>query len=193
MPNIDGLVLTVVETQVRATDTSVMLKIADVIRKKCDKYKKSLIVRTFVWYPEEYANVMSAVNQLPADTVIMSKCVPQDWQMRGGYAAEIGNVGGRAQIVEFDACGEYFLRDNVANCMPELLKQHFDHDMKHNISGICVRVDRDNSSVLHEPSEVNLWALGMLAAGATDKVDDIWSAWATNRFGAPPRRVSSGL
>ncbi len=183
VPNIDGLVLTVVETQVRATEPAVLKKLVEVVRAKCDRYKKSLTVRTFVWYPDEYADLMSAVAQLPQDTLIMSKCVPQDWQMRGGMAREIGNVGGRPQIVEFDVAGEYFLRDHVSNCMPDLLKAQFDYGLGKNISGICVRVDRDYVNVLNHPAEVNLWALGLLAAGASDNLDEIWSAYTVNRFG----------
>lgn len=184
IPNVDGLTLTVVETSVRATDTPVMLKLADLLRAKCDKYHKQLQVRTFVWYPDEFTDVMAAINQLPKDTVIMSKCVPQDWQMRGTNASDLGNVGGRPQIEEYDVCGEYWLRDRVANCMPALLKRQFDYGLSKGIDGICVRVNRDNASVLDQPSEVNLWALGMLADGATDNLDDVWKAWATNRFGA---------
>jgi hypothetical protein len=184
IPNIDGLCLTVVETQIRITDAKVMAKLVGVIRRACDRHGKSLQVRTFVWYPDEFAGVMAAVKQLPPDTVIMSKCVPQDWNIRGVDASEIGDVGGRTQIEEFDVCGEYFLRDYVANPMVPLLKRQFDYGIKHNISGICVRVDRDDNTVLNEPNEVNLWAMGMFADGATDKVDDVWNAWATNRYGA---------
>jgi hypothetical protein len=183
VPNVDGLVLTVVETYIRATDTNVMVKLAQLLREKCDKHHKSLIVRTFVWYPEEFKNVMAAVDKLPQDQVIMSKCVPQDWNLRGMDALEIGDVGGRPQIEEFDVAGEYFLKSTVPNCMPDLLKRQFDYGVSKGIQGICVRVDRDDASVLHEPNEVNLWALGMLASGAADNVDDIWQAWATNRFG----------
>jgi hypothetical protein len=114
----------------------------------------------------------------------MSKCVPQDWNLRGIDGLEIGDVGGRPQIEEYDVDGEYFMRDHVANCMPALLKRQFDYGIAHNISGICVRVDRDDTSVLDEPNEVNLWTLGMLASGASNNLDDIWSAWATNRYGA---------
>jgi hypothetical protein len=67
--------------------------------------------------------------------------------------------------------------------MPELLKKNFDYGMQHHVSGICVRVDRDDDNVLEQPNEVNLWTLGMLADGATDNLDEIWNAWATNRFG----------
>ena len=185
VPNVDGLCLTVVETQIRATNTPVLLKLVDLLRQKTSKYGKSLQVRTFVWYPDEYDSVMSAVDQLPKDTVIMSKCVPQDWQLRGMDAAEIGHVGGRPQIEEFDIEGEYFRRNAVANCMPALLKRQLDHAMENHISGICVRVDRDDDEVLNQPSEVNLWTLGMLAGGTTNNLDDVWKQWATNRFGAP--------
>jgi hypothetical protein len=184
IPNIDGLCLTVVETQVRATDTGVMLKLVDLINGKCRKYNKSLMVRTFVWYPDEFEHVMAAVNQLPRDMVIMSKYVPQDWNLRGMAASEIGAVGGRPQIIEYDAAGEYFRRNAVANCMADMLKRHFDYDMSKNISGICVRVDREDDNVLEQPNEVNLWTLGMLAGGASDNLDEIWKAWATNRFGS---------
>jgi hypothetical protein len=184
VPQIDGLCLTVVETQVRATDPAVLLRLCNLLRGECDKYNKSFMVRTFVWYPREFARVMAAVNQLPGDTVIMSKCVPQDWQLRGMDAAEIGNVGGRPQIEEFDVAGEYFLRNAVANCMCALLQRQFNYGLSHNISGICVRVDRDDDDVLEQPNEVNLWTLAMLAGGVTDNLNDVWRAWAFNRYPA---------
>lgn len=184
IPNVDGLCLTVVETQVRATDTQVMLKLVDLLQGKCRKYNKSLMVRTFVWYPDEFERVMAAVNQLPKDMVIMSKCVPQDWNLRGTDASEIGQVGGRPQIVEWDVAGEYFRRNFVANCMPEMLKRQFDYAAKTGAVGVCVRVDREDDNVLHQPNEVNLWTLGMLAGGVSGDVEETWNAWASNRFGA---------
>lgn len=184
VPNIDGLCLTVVETQIRATNTPVLLKLVALLRKKTEEYHKSLMVRTFVWYPDEFQSVMAAIDQMPKDTVIMSKCVPQDWQLRGINGPAIGQVGGRPQIEEYDVEGEYFRRNAVANCMPALLKRQFDYAIAHGVDGICVRVDRDNSEVLNQPSEVNLWTLGLLADGATNSLDDIWKQWATNRYGA---------
>jgi hypothetical protein len=183
LPNIDGLVLTVVETQIKATDTDLMLKLVNLLDDKCRKYKKQLVVRTFVWHPEELESVIPVVQQMPDDVVVMSKCVPQDWQMRGGNAAEIGAFGKRPQIVEYDVAGEYFLTNNVANCMVDRLKEQFEFGISKNVQGICVRVDRYDASVIWEPNEVNLWALGLLAAGATDNTDEIWSRWATYRYG----------
>ncbi len=183
IPNVDGLVLTVVETQERATATPIMLKLVDLVNRKCVEHGKFLVTRTFVWHPEELAEVMGAVEKMPKDMLIMSKAVPQDWQMRGGDAAEIGAVGGRPQIEEFDVAGEYFLKDAVANCMVDVLKRQFDYGVAKGIAGICVRVDRDDYDVLLQPQEVNLWALGMLAAGATDNGEEIWKSWAVHRYG----------
>ncbi len=184
IPNVDGLALTVVETQIRATKPPMLLRLCDLISKKCAEHNKSFMLRTFVWHPEELEGVMGAVKKLPPDTVIMSKSVPQDWQMRGAHPMEIGAVGGRPQIIEFDVEGEYFLHNAVANCMPELLKKQFDYAVSKGAQGICVRVDRADDSVLFQPSEVNLWALGMLASGASKSVDDIWNRWATYRYGS---------
>ena len=98
-PDIDGIVLTVVETQIRATDTPLMLRLVGILDEKCRKYGKMLIVRTFTWHPDELEGVLGCIRQLPEDVVVMSKCVPQDWQMWPIHNGAIGAVGDRDQIV----------------------------------------------------------------------------------------------
>lgn len=193
VPNVDGLVLTTVETQVNATYTPVMLKLVKLLDDKCRQHGKTLTVRTFVWYPDELEDVMATIRQMPADIPVMSKAVPQDWQMRGGHAAEIGAVGDRPQIIEWDVEGEYFLHNAVANCMVDRLKEQFDYGLKKNVQGICVRVDRADDNVLFEPSEVNLWALGLLAAGTTDSTDEIWARWSKFRYGDYGDRAAAAV
>jgi dienelactone hydrolase len=185
LPNIDGLVLTVVETQIRVTEPKLMTKLALLLRDKCRKYGKELTVRTFVWYPAELEGVRACVNQLPDDVIIMTKCVVQDWQMRGAHDPMIGHVGNHKQIIEYDVAGEYFLLDAVANCMPDVLKGCFDYDRHHGAAGIVVRADRyhSGSEVTDQPQEVNLCALGLWASGKADSVDEVWDRWATQRFG----------
>ncbi|MFQ3548732.1 MAG: hypothetical protein SNJ70_03145 [Armatimonadota bacterium] len=183
LPDIDGLVLTVVETQINAADTAIMNKITDIIDAKCRKYNKDFIVRTFTWRPDELEQVMGAVNSLPDDVIIMTKCNPQDWQIRGIHDPMIGKVGNREQIIEFDVAGEYFFLDHVANPMPDRMKHYFDYGIQNNIDGVCVRVNRVGTDIWLNPQEVSLWALGMFAGGMTDSVDDVWKAWATERYG----------
>ena len=192
-PEIDGIVLTVVETQVTATETEKMLRIVSILDEKCRKYDKELIVRTFTWHPDELRDVLSAIQRFPEDIPIMSKCVPQDWQMRGIRNKAIGAVGSRKQIVEFDVAGEYFLLDNVANAMPNLLKEQFDYGLSRGIDGICVRVDRWEAEAFHNPQEMNLWTLGLLASGQIHSVDQAWQSWTKRRYGAAAPAVQAAL
>ena len=69
-------------------------------------------------------------------------------------------MGGGRMTYEFDAAGEYFLRDNLANAMPGLLAGQLERAMhpkapttgveagpaKLPIQGICVRVDREEQA-----------------------------------------------
>ncbi len=184
LPDIDGLVLTVVETQYNATDPGLLGKLTEIIDQKTRKYDKDFIMRTFTWRPDELAEMMVTVEKLPSDVIIMSKCVPQDWQMRGTHNPTIGNVDGRKQIVEYDVAGEYFFTDHVANAMPALVKHYFDYGLTKGVDGVCARVDRGTAEVWLAPQEVNMWALGMLASGMTDSLEDIWHKWATERYGS---------
>jgi hypothetical protein len=120
---------------------------------------------------------------LPKDVIIMSKCVPQDWHLRSINGLELGRVGNHEQIEEWDVEGEYFGKNKLVNCMPALLQRQLAYGVSHGIEGICVRVDRDGQSVLHRPSEVNMWALGLLSSGQCNSVDDVWKTWATRRYG----------
>lgn len=183
IPDVDILVLTVTETQVHATNPKLFIPLVRFLDDKCQKYGKRLAVRTFVWHPEDLDSLMTTIQNLPQDVMVMSKCVPQDWHLRSINSPELGQVGNHGQIEEWDVEGEYFGLNKLVNCMPELLQRQFDYGMSRGIQGICVRVDRGNQSVLRQPSEVNMWALGLLATGRATTQDQIWKTWATNRYG----------
>jgi hypothetical protein len=183
IPDVDALVLTVTETQVHATNPELFLRLVRLLDDKCKRYGKKLHVRTFVWHPEDLSKLMTTIKDLPEDVIIMSKCVPQDWHLRSINGLELGQVGKREQIEEWDVEGEYFGLNKLVNCMPGLLERQLAYGMSQGIKGICVRVDRGNQSVLHQPSEVNMWALGLLASGQAGTVDDVWKIWAIHRYG----------
>jgi hypothetical protein len=183
LPDVDTLVLTVVETDIRITDAALMGKLVATLDAKCKKYGKQLVVRTFVWYPKEFEDVMNCVRKLPEDIVIMTKVVPQDWQMRGIDDKAIGAVGNHRQIIEYDLCGEYFQKTYLANCFPDQVIRQFNHGLSRGIEGVCARVDRADCDILGYPQEVNLWALGMAAAGQVRTVDKIWEIYANHYYG----------
>jgi len=183
VPDVDALVLTVTDTQVHATNPELFIRLVQLLDDKCRKYGKKLMVRTFVWHLEDLNNLMMTIEKLPEDVIIMSKCVPQDWHLRSINGLELGRVGNHEQIEEWDVEGEYFGLNKLVNCMPALLQSQFAYGMSQGIKGICVRVDRGDQSVLRQPSEVNMWALALLASGQTSTVDDVWKSWATHRYG----------
>jgi hypothetical protein len=184
IPDVDALVLTVTETQVHATNPALFQRLVRFLNEKCRKYGKKLHVRTFVWHPDDLDNLMRAVQELPDDVIVMSKCVPQDWHLRSIDAPELGQVGRHQQIEEWDVEGEYFGLNKLVNCMPALLQRQLAYGISKGIKGLCVRVDRGHQSVLHQPSEVNLWALGLLGSGRAETVEDVWKTWAFPRYGS---------
>jgi hypothetical protein len=193
IPDADALVLTVTETQVHATNPELFIRLVQFLDAKCKKYGKRLHVRTFVWHLEDLKNLMATLQQLPGDVIIMSKCVPQDWHLRSINGLELGQVGNHEQIEEWDVEGEYFGKNKLINCMPGLLQRQLAYGVKQGIRGICVRVDRDDQSVLHRPSEVNMWTLGLLSSGKCGSVDDVWKTWAARRYGKAGSAVIPAL
>lgn len=183
IPDVDALVLTVTETQIHATNPELFIRLVRLLDDKCKKYGKKLHVRTFVWHLEDLNNLMTTLKELPEDVVVMSKCVPQDWHLRSINALELGRVGNHEQIEEWDVEGEYFGLNKLVNCMPGLLQRQLAYGMSQGMKGICVRVDRGNQSVLNQPSEVNMWALGLLASGQASTVEGVWKTWAIHRYG----------
>jgi len=79
MPEVNTLVLTVVETQVKATDPELLRPLATTIKAACDRHGRGFILRSFVHHPEELDEVSDAISSLPDDITIMTKSVPQDW------------------------------------------------------------------------------------------------------------------
>ena len=190
LPEIDWLVLTVVESSVRVTDPRMLEHLARLIKRVCDDCDKQLIIRSFVWTLEEFEGVTAAIAKLPDDITVMTKYVPQDWHRADNHDPLIGHVGDKDQIVELDIAGEYFRGDTIAHCFAEELHQRFAYWQEKGVDGLSVRVDRGwhaythHDCILHQVQESNLWCLGQWMTGAAQDIDTPLIAWATARFGA---------
>jgi hypothetical protein len=173
-----------VESQLWVTgDAKVLTKLVTVINDECRKAGKKLIFRTFLWYVKEADVVMESLKNLPDDVIVMSKCVPQDWHLRGIDNPFIGKAGKRDQYVEFDTAGEYFKLDHVACARTDVLKRQLEYAEKNNCDGINVRVDRYGATPWGQAQEVNLWFLGLHASGQCKDEMEIWNRYATKTFG----------
>lgn len=194
LPEVDWLVLTVVESTVRVTDPAMLQHLVLMLREVCAETGKQLMIRSFVWTLEEFAGVRSAIEQLPDDVTVMTKYVPQDWHR--GVDAEgkafhdplIGQVGAKDQIVELDIAGEYFRGNQIAHCFAEELRQRWDFWTANGVDGLSVRIDRGwrayhhHDCILNEVQESNLWCLGRWMTGASDSIDEPLREWAAARF-----------
>jgi len=196
LPEVDRWVLTVVESRTRVTDPEILARLAVIINEACQSKCKQLVLRTFVWHPDEFEGVMAATKTLPPAVMMMTKVVPQDWHMRGPHDRAIGAVKPHEQILEFDIAGEYFYGNRVANCFPGTIAGQVAYGRSKGVMGVCVRVDRGSDDIFHMPQEMNLWALAAAAgcripgaphplpAGDEEMVEVVWRAWATHEFGA---------
>ncbi len=185
LPEVDYFVLTVVESDVRVTeDPDVLTKLVTIVNEECRKANKKLIYRTFQWHVEEAEVMMRSMSALPKDVIVMSKCVPQDWHLRGVNDIFIGKAGQRDQYIEFDIAGEYNKLTHVACAFTDVLKRQLDYARKNNCDGFAVRADRYGPSCYGQAQEANLWFLGLYGSGRCDDEQKIWQRYATELFGA---------
>jgi hypothetical protein len=194
LPEVDYFILTVVESQLWVSeDAEVLTKLVSVINDECHKAGKKLVFRTFLWYVKEADVIMKSLRDLPEDVIVMSKCVPQDWHLRGVDNPFIGKAGRRDQYIEFDIAGEYFKLTHVACARTDVLKRQLEFAARHHCDGISVRVDRYGSTPWGQAQEANLWFLGLYGSGRCHDEMKIWQRYATELFGpkAAPAMVEA--
>ncbi len=184
LPEVDYFVLTVVESDLWVTENvDVLTKLVTIVNDECRKANKKLVFRTFLWYVKEADVIMQSLTRIPGDVIVMSKCVPQDWHIRGVDSPFIGRSGKRGQFIEFDIAGEYNKLDHVACAFTDVLRRQLDYAQKHNCDGFAVRVDRYGATPWGQAQEANLWFLGLYGSGRSDDEQKIWRLYATELFG----------
>ena len=184
LPEVDYFVLTVVESQLWMTENAeVLTKLVTVINEECRKADKKLIFRTFLWYVKQFDVINETLKHLPDDVIVQSKCVPQDWHLRGVDNPFIGKAGQRDQFVEFDITGEYNKLGHVACAFTDILQRQLEYAAKNHCDGISVRVDRYGATCWGQAQEANLWFLGYWASGISIDPDKAWHDYAVASFG----------
>ncbi|MFP4434021.1 MAG: hypothetical protein ACLFTN_06110 [Phycisphaerae bacterium] len=188
LPEIDHLVLTVVEAGVDIADSKLLPRLVETINNACRRHDAQLILRSFVHHPEQHQQMADALRALPPDVAVLTKCVPQDWHMRADDDPLIGALGERTQYIECDIAGEYWQEDRLANAFTHILARQVRHWQANGADGISVRVDRGwkpwehQATVLNQAQEVNLWLLGLFATGETDSEDEVWRRFTAEHF-----------
>lgn len=187
-PELDNVILTVTESQRYIVQPELLEKLVGIVNQQCKANNMNLILRTFSHNIMQSEGIVKAIEYLPDDVTIMSKSIPQDWGLRGIHNPLIGNVSGKKQYVEVDTWGENASFQHVANCrIYSEFKPQFDHWNKNDIQGLSVRVTRDNTSVLNNAQEANVWFLGYATSGKSSDPDKAIYDFSENKFGSGNR------
>ena len=192
IPEIDGLVLTFIETGTYAEKqysnrlktneeklAAVVDAVADVV---INERGKKLYIRTFAYSKEEYANTVGCINHIKNDKVIlMMKETPHDFFLTHPNDPFIGKIN-KPTIVEFDTGNEYNGQGVIANTWPEYVtKRWTDFIKRPNVIGYVARTDRYGTT--NSANEILLYALKRSTENPEILPDQIYDEYISTRYG----------
>jgi len=194
-PEFDGLMLTFHETRYKIFDNrqveSILtmpqrfVRLINLLHEVCRAYDKTLIVRTFLYEPEELAWLREGLAGTSEEVIIQSKCVPHDWQPFYPHNPMIGAIPGRKMIIEFDGSSEYTGRNRIAYCNPEYFLMRWRYDRQFpEVMGYNARLDHAGFDAFFTPNQINLYTLSRVLQKPDITAEEIWTEWSNKTYGA---------
>ncbi len=194
-PGIDGLVLTMHETQQSVySDTKVsssispqrrVAKLIDEVGSICAGFGKDLIVRTFAYEPPQLWYIVKGLKLCKADIIVMSKCVPHDWHPFYPFNPALGNVGGKRQIVEFDLGNEYTGLSTIPYIDIDYVKKYLDYAVKQGVAGAVYRVERLAWRAVDTPNQAVIDISTKLLLDPEADHHTLYRQWLAAKYGKP--------
>ncbi len=193
IPEVDGLVLTTVETEVVIYDdvrvrsslppAERLLKLYTELLKVCKRHRKELWVRTFNSQPEGYFWTQQALKHAPKDIRVLTKHVFFDWWEYYPLNPLLGDVGDHVQVAEFDLCGQFhghayypwLLGDYLGYRVRQLVERHVD--------GAVARIAWHGRHSFGTPNEGNIWAFSKWLNEPGLSAREAYGDWARQRYG----------
>lgn len=194
VPNVDGLVLTFIETGARAENqysknltaseklSAVVDAIADVV---CKEYGKKLFIRTFAYTQAEYENIISCIDHIKShDVILMMKETPHDFFLTHPNNKYAGVIE-RPTIIEFDTSNEFNGQGIIANTWPQYILNRWSEYVRFpNIVGYVARTDRyGNTRLVGTPNEILLYALKRYTEDPSLTAEHIYDEFITDKYG----------
>jgi len=197
LPGLDGIVLTFHETPIMVFDVESDLPLAQRVAKlinhldaACKDAKRTLVVRTFAYTKDQVEGVAEAFAAIDPEVILMSKCVPHDWEVFYPHEPSIGQYPDRKQVIEFDPGAEFYGLGLVPYLYPEYLRFRLHYARERAAWGYVARVERiDYPCAVRGVSpesgsnELNLYALKRLAEDPAIEADQIWREYIVGRVG----------
>ncbi len=193
-PEFDGVVLTLQESQNKIfSETEVasalsgperIARLINTIDSVCVRHNKDLVVRTFVYEPEELDWVKEGIGLTDPRVIVQSKEVPHDWQPYYPSNPVIGAFPGRRQIVEFDVSSEFTGKNRIPYASPEYFADRWRYALSFpDVVGYVARLDHAGFDALFTPNEINAYTLYRLTEDSTITPGAIWYEWTSQRYG----------
>ena len=170
IPEIDGIVLTFIETGAHVedqyseempTDEEKLARLVDELASVLiDEYDMALYVRTFIYTQKELDTILKCLNLIEHDDItVMMKEVPHDFFLTHPVNEHIKEIN-RPVIIEFDGGHEFNGQGIVMNSfVGTALKRWKYYLQQPNVIGYVARTDRyGETTAIGRPHEVNLLA-----------------------------------
>jgi hypothetical protein len=115
---------------------------------------------------------------------VMTKETPHDFFLTHPVSSFVKDIKAPT-IIEFDAAHEYNGQGIIASIFPEThLKRWHYYDRLPNVIGYVARTDRwNNTSIINNPAEINLFAIKMAVENRNIHLDSIYHAFIADNYG----------
>ena len=197
VPEIDGLVLTFIETGAHVEDqhseklktdaeklAAVVNAVANVVVRE---HGLSLYLRTFMYTQQELDAILKMLELIEYEegVTVMVKEVPHDFFLTHPVNEYVGEID-RPTIIEFDAAGEYNGQGVIATTFVEMILKRWRYYQKQdNVVGYVARTDRyGDTSIIGKSGEIMLYALKRAAEESSVKAETIYDGFITETYGA---------
>jgi len=195
VPEVDGLVLTFIETGARAekqfseklqTGAEKLAAVVDAVAAVvCDELNKKLYIRTFAYTDEEYRNTIGCIEHIKNKNIIlMMKETPHDFFLTHPNDKYAGTIN-RPTIMEFDAGNEFNGQGILANTWPDYIIKRWSNLIKRpNVIGYVARTDRyGDTHLVGTPNEILLYTLKRYTEDQGITSDNIYNEFISSKYG----------
>lgn len=195
VPEVDGLVLTFIETGARAENqyseklktgaeklAAVVDAVAEVV---CNEFGKQLYIRTFAYTDAEYKNTIGCISHIKSDKIIlMMKETPHDFFLTHPNDKYAGTIN-RPTLMEFDCGNEFNGQGIIANTWPEYIIKRWSNLIRRaNVIGYAARTDRyGDTHLIGTPNEILLYTLKRFTEDNSITADKIYDEFISQKYG----------
>ena len=193
LPDVDGLILTTVETEVVIYDdvrvrsslppAERLLKLYSELYNVCKSRKKELWVRTFNSQPEGYFWTQQALKRAPKGIRVLTKHVFFDWWEYYPLNPLLGDVGDHVQVAEFDLCGQFHGHAYYPWLLGDYLGQRIRQLVERHVDGAVARIAWHGQHSFGTPNEGNIWAFSRWLNEPNLSAKQAYRDWAQKRYG----------